>query len=107
VLARNGQRELSVVKAARLVDIVLIEEGLQGGQWVVHARLLEDAHELLNVDGARVLLVKVLEHAEQSLVLSLLRVATLPQLLLQVFFKSERRCGDAELRTYFSLNDCM
>ena len=91
MLTADRQRQLSVVNEAVTVQIVLLEQPLQCCVWVVHASLLQHANELVNIDSAGQLMVKVLEHFHKSLVLGLLSVTPLAQLLLDVFLEPSVR----------------
>lgn len=90
VLPRDCQRQLSVVDGAVTIQVVLLEQVLEGALRIVHASLLQDPDELVAVDGATQVLVEVLEHLDEGLVLSLLCVTALAQLLLDVVLKSVR-----------------
>jgi len=66
ILAEKGKSELTVVDSATHIDVVAGEELVKLLLGVVHAGLLEDPAELLEIYVALVTRVKILKHFDEA-----------------------------------------
>lgn len=89
-VSKDDGSQFFVINWAALIVIVGVKQRLKLLGRVVHAYLLEDATELLEVDWSFVLDVEELEHLNHASLFGQFSIRLLNKLVFELFFKSKR-----------------